>query len=34
MRAVGVALYVRDHPEADFSHGLCPECADTTIEGL
>jgi PAS domain S-box-containing protein len=22
-----VEVYVRDHSEADFSHGLCPECA-------
>lgn len=22
-----VEVYVRDHTEADFSHGLCPECA-------
>ena len=22
-----VAVYVRDHSEADFSHGLCPDCA-------
>jgi len=22
-----VAVYVRNHSEADFSHGLCPECA-------
>lgn len=21
-----VAVYVRDHSEADFSHGICPEC--------
>jgi hypothetical protein len=20
--------YVRDHSEAEFSHGLCPECAE------
>jgi K+-sensing histidine kinase KdpD len=20
-------LYIRDHSEADFSHGICPECA-------
>jgi CheY-like chemotaxis protein len=22
-----IELYIRDHSEADFSHGLCPECA-------
>jgi len=22
-----VELYVRDHSEADFTHGICPECA-------
>jgi len=22
-----VEVYVRDHSEADFSHGICPECA-------
>ncbi len=22
-----VEIYIRDHTEADFSHGLCPECA-------
>ncbi len=22
-----VEVYVRDHTEADFSHGMCPECA-------
>ncbi len=22
-----VAVYIRDHSEADFSHGICPECA-------
>jgi len=21
-------LYIRDHSEADFSHGICPECAE------
>ena len=24
-----VEMYVRDHSEAEFSHGLCPECART-----
>ncbi len=22
-----VAVYIRDHSEADFSHGICPDCA-------
>lgn len=22
-----IEMYIRDHSEADFSHGLCPECA-------
>ena len=25
-------LYIREHSEADFSHGLCPECAQTTYD--
>ena len=20
-------MYIREHSEADFSHGICPECA-------
>lgn len=23
-------LYIRGHSEADFSHGLCPECGEKT----
>ncbi len=23
-----VEVYVRDHTDAEFSHGLCPECAE------
>ncbi len=23
-----IELYIRDHSEAEFSHGLCPDCAD------
>jgi hypothetical protein len=23
-----VEVYIRDHAEVDFSHGLCPECAE------
>ncbi len=22
-----IESYIRDHSEADFSHGICPECA-------
>jgi len=25
---VQLELYIRDHSQADFSHGLCPECDD------
>ncbi len=21
-------MYVRDHSEAEFSHGMCPDCAE------
>lgn len=24
-----IETYVRDHSEAEFSHGLCPDCATT-----
>lgn len=24
-----VEVYVRDHTQADFSHGICPDCAET-----
>ena len=23
-----VAVYVRDHSEAEFTHGMCPECME------
>jgi len=23
-----IEMYVRDHSEAEFSHGICPECAE------
>jgi hypothetical protein len=26
--------YISDHSEADFSHGLCPSCATTTMAEL
>jgi AmiR/NasT family two-component response regulator len=28
-----VAVYVRDHTEAEFSHGLCPDCAKELFPG-
>ena len=27
-----VEEYIRDHSEADFSHGICPECVEKEIE--
>ena len=27
-------IYIRDHSEADFSHGLCPECAERLYPGF
>lgn len=24
-----IEAYIRDHSEAEFSHGICPECART-----
>jgi transcriptional regulator with GAF, ATPase, and Fis domain len=29
-----VAVYIRDHSEAEFSHGLCPDCAEALYPGL
>lgn len=29
-----IEVYIRDHSEADFSHGLCPECAERLFPGL
>jgi PAS domain S-box-containing protein len=29
-----VEEYVRDHSDAEFSHGLCPECLNAVIEEL
>jgi ligand-binding sensor domain-containing protein len=26
--------YIRDHSEASFTHGLCPECAEKLFEGI
>ena len=28
-----VAVYIREHSEADFSHGICPECAEKLYSG-
>ena len=27
-----IESYVRDHSEAEFSHGVCPECAKKWME--
>lgn len=27
-----IEVYIRDHSEADFSHGICPRCYDEQIE--
>ena len=29
-----IEAYIRDHSEADFSHGLCPECAQAARQTL
>ncbi len=29
-----IEVYIRDHSEADFSHGMCPACAQKLREGL
>jgi hypothetical protein len=29
-----VEHYVRDHSEADFSHGICPECSARLYPGI
>ncbi len=29
-----IEVYVRDHSEAEFSHGLCPECVERLYPGL
>jgi len=28
-----IEVYIRDHSEATFSHGICPECAKTLFPG-
>jgi tetratricopeptide (TPR) repeat protein len=29
-----VAVYIRDHSEAQFSHGICPECMEKLYPGI
>jgi len=29
-----VEAYARDHTHADFSHGICPECARALYQNL
>ncbi len=29
-----VEFYVRDHTQADFSHGICPDCAETLYKKI
>lgn len=29
-----VAVYVRDHSEAEFTHGICPDCIEVLYPGL
>jgi len=29
-----IESYIRDHSEADFSHGICPECAEEHFPGM
>jgi len=29
-----IESYIRDHSEAEFSHGLCPECAKKALEEI
>ena len=29
-----VEIYVRDHSEASFSHGYCPECAEKELQKI
>ena len=30
----GLEHYIREHSDADFSHGLCPDCYPTYLSGL
>ncbi len=27
-------IYIRDLSEAEFTHGLCPQCADTALHEI
>jgi PAS domain S-box-containing protein len=29
-----IELYIRDHSDADFSHGICPDCAHKLYPGI
>ncbi|MDQ1336874.1 MAG: domain S-box protein [Thermodesulfobacteriota bacterium] len=29
-----IEVYIRDHSEAEFSHGICPECMQKTVSGI
>ena len=29
-----IEMYIRDHSEAEFSHGICPECAKKLYPGI
>jgi hypothetical protein len=29
-----IESYIKDHSEADFTHGLCPECVEKLYPGL
>jgi methyl-accepting chemotaxis protein len=29
-----VESYIREHSEAEFSHGLCPDCAEETLKEI
>ncbi len=29
-----IELYIREHTDADFSHGVCPDCARELYPGL
>jgi hypothetical protein len=29
-----IEVYIRDHSEAEFTHGICPECAKDMIDEI
>ncbi len=29
-----IELYIREHSDAEFSHGICPDCAEKLYPGL